>query len=72
MVVDQFIVDDFNRGVENKYNYMIVWCDTFSYEYYPTYYKDLISAQFDKLKVEKNMQKFIYLFDLSKSIEGQI
>ena len=26
------------RGVERNKKFMVIWCDTFDYDYYPSYY----------------------------------
>ena len=63
----------FKEGVSRSESprYMLVVCDTFSFENYPVYCrKDLIK---DALKrYSQDMQKIMEVYDLKKSLDEQI
>lgn len=62
----------FDRGITEKYRYMIVVCDTFDWEDYPVYVtkdEDFYIAYDDHN--EKNMQRIMEVYDLDKSWEEQ-
>lgn len=62
----------YSRGKEQKSEYLIVVCDTFSYEDYPVF----SSKENFKEKFRNhdgfNMQKIIGVFDLSADLDEQI
>lgn len=65
------IQDAFVRGIEKGARYMIIWCDSFDHEDYPSYYIDLESAIYAK-EHPGNMQRYMESYDLSADMEIQL
>ncbi len=65
--------DWFDCGVENKATHLIVVCDTFDYEDYPSYVQkgDDAKAMADYHN-SQNMQRVMEVYDLSMDREKQI
>lgn len=61
----------FKRGLKENKKFMIVWCDTFNYEYYPEFYSTKEGAIKAKNKPE-NMQRYIESYDLIQDMDIQI
>jgi len=63
----------FDRGIDNRFQYMIVACDTFDYEDYPCY-----CANMDALKqklsdlVSAGMQRVMEIYDLRLPKQSQL
>jgi hypothetical protein len=57
-----------------KSAYMLVVCDTFSYEDYPVYIssKETFKDKYDYYNRNNNMQRIMECYDMSKSIEKQL
>lgn len=61
----------FDSGVSRGYKYMVVFCDTFDYDDYPSYYHDYDSA-FASATSPGGMQKYMESYDLSAPKEPQL
>lgn len=63
-------IQDVNRWIETGKkkgaSYLIVVCDTFSYEDYPVYVKPEEDLEKLKSKYSQNMQRIMEIIDLSK------
>ena len=60
------IQDYFNRGVTLGKKFMVIMCDTFDFEDYPSYHDTIDSAnEYINEKADKNMARFMSLFDLT-------
>lgn len=54
----------FDRGREQNAIYMFVFCDSFSYEDYPSYAYSIAEAKEIMKKNGQNMQKLMEIYDL--------
>ena len=73
MTTAKDIAEWFKNGKREKKAYLIVVCDTFSYEDYPVYVGKKESLSDAKAKYNgQNMQKIMEVYDLSKKIDSQI
>jgi hypothetical protein len=63
----------FDRGIEEGARYLIVACDTFSYDDYPVFVKENENfyKKYDELD-GKNMQKIMEVYDLKMDKETQL
>lgn len=63
----------YDDGLTAKWAYMAVWCDTYDWSDYPSYYPDEESAQEAINKNGENMQKVmeVYVLDSNRKI-GQL
>ena len=62
-----------HRGIKDKQKWMIVVCDTFSYDDYPVYAKttDEFWLKYEKYN-GNNMQRIMESYDLTKKINEQL
>jgi hypothetical protein len=60
------VIDFINRGKKEKYKYVIVVCDGFSYENYPSYHNTLEDLMFSLPRFQTNMQRVEIIIDLEK------
>ncbi len=51
---------------------MIVWCDTYDYDYYPSYHKTKEAALLDKASDGTNMKRLMEIYDLNADKESQM
>ena len=59
------------RGVEHNKKFMVIWCDTFNYEYYPSYYDTF--AEMDKdMNTKKEMRIYMESYDLTRMMDYQL
>lgn len=59
------------RGIGDNENYMVVVCDTFSYDDYPVYYKTEDQVR-QKLQHPGSMQSIMEVYDLNGDIDAQL
>ena len=59
------------RGVERNKKFMVIWCDTFDYEYYPSYYDTYEEMEKD-INTEKEMRRYMESYDLTRMMEYQL
>lgn len=63
----------FEEGKKDKQNsYMLVVCDTFSYEDYPVFSRTLSSCRKKFAEYSKNMQRVIEIYDLKAEKAPQL
>jgi len=61
----------FDRGVKEGYKYMLVICDTFDYDDYPSYFNDESCAR-ARINRKGDMQKVMECYDLQAPKEPQM
>jgi len=62
----------FDAGKGDNFDFMIVVCDTFDHEDYPVHVsREGFWKRYDELRLGKNMQGIMEVYDLSKSWESQ-
>ncbi|WP_100513939.1 hypothetical protein [Mycobacteroides abscessus] len=62
----------FDTGVAAGAAYMVVWCDTYDYNDYPSYYPSAAEAQAALDATGKNMQSAMECYDLNAPKEPQL
>lgn len=71
-ITTTIISEWFDKGVEDEFKWMFVVCDTFNYEDYPVYLRERSEFKEKFEECNKNMQKVIECYNLSKDKESQV
>ena len=61
----------FDKGVEQNKKYMVIICDTFDWEDYPSYHVSRASAE-NKINSPGEMQKIMEVYDLEANKTAQL
>jgi hypothetical protein len=67
----QEISEWFDRGRDQKSRYMVVVCDTYDHDDYPSYFATR-EGVVDKIANPGNMQRVMEVYDLNKNKEEQL